>query len=286
MQKKAKPTPAAHGERGSSLSEGVECAVPDPYYSRAVGKALEALDAIGHGARPYTLNEVSILLGLTKASAFRLLYTLESLGYLEKSNEGRYSAHSRTLASVQTRTLNKMMRHGPEALDRLCMEYRETASLAALLDNHIEVMAVAESPQLVRMGNTTGRIVPPHASSLGKAITAFQPPETRDRLLRSYGTAAITPATVVDQIALREEFARIRETGYAEDREESVMGGWCFAAPILNAGGVAIGAVSLSMPRMRLPEMQRRAEMVAALQRTAAALARQYLPGERMGVVA
>lgn len=286
MQKKMKPTPAAQGERLSSAPAPAEKANPDQYFSRAVGKALEALEAIGQGARPYTLNEISHSLGLTKASAFRLLHTLETLGYLTKSEEGRYSAHSRTLARVQTRLLNEVMRHGPEALERLCMQYRETASLAMIFDNHIEVLAVSESPQLIRMGNIQGRIVPPHASSLGKAITAFQPAETRDRLLRSYGTAPITPATLVDEIALRAEFERIREAGFAEDREESVAGGWCFAAPILNAGGVAFGAVSLSLPRMRLPEMEQRGEIVAAVKRTAAAVARQCKPGERMGVMA
>ena len=286
MEKKTKPIPAANGERRPSAPALAERAVPDPYFSRAVGKALEALEKIGEGAHPYSLNEISISLRLTKASAFRLLHTLETLGYLTKSEEGRYSARSRTLARVQTRTLNEAMRCGPETLERLCMEFRETASLAALFDNHIEVLAVAESPQLIRMGNTTGRIVPPHASSLGKAIAAFQPPETRDRLLRSYGTAPITHATLVDEIALRAEFERIRETGFAEDREESVPGGWCFAAPMLNSGGVAFGAVSLSMPKMRLPEMERRGEMVTAVKKAAAEVARQCMPGERMGVVA
>lgn len=288
MQKKTKPMRAATGERPISAPTPAvtEDAHPDPYFSRAVGKALDALEAIGQGARPYTLGEVSTLPGLTKASAFRLLHTLETLGYLSKSDEGRYSAQSRTLRNSQTRMLNGVMRYGPEALERLCMEFRETASLAALFDNHIEVLVVAESQQLVRMGNTTGRIVPPHASSLGKAIAAFQPPETRDRLLRSYGTAALTPATLVDEIALRAEFERIREAGFAEDREESVLGGWCFAAPMLNAAGVAFGAVSLSMPRMRLPEMEQRGEIAMAVKKAAAAVARLCMPDERMGVVA
>ena len=49
-------------------------------------------------------------------------------------------------------------------------------------ENRIEVVATVESPHLIRMGNTVGRILPPHASSLGKAVTAFQREEVRDRL--------------------------------------------------------------------------------------------------------
>jgi len=35
-------------------------------------------------------------------------------------------------------------------------EYCETASMAALFENHVEVVLVFESPQLMRMGNTPG----------------------------------------------------------------------------------------------------------------------------------
>jgi DNA-binding IclR family transcriptional regulator len=35
------------------------------------------------------------------------------------------------------------------------------------------------------MSQTVGRIIPPHASSLGKAITAFQPEAVQERLPRT-----------------------------------------------------------------------------------------------------
>ncbi len=257
MSKRSRPSPANEKK-------------PDKYYSRAVGKALDALDFIGRSPQPATLNEISHILKLTKASAFRILHTLETLGYLSKSADSRYSAASPALVRAQTKLLHDMLRFGAEPLERLSLEFRETASMAVLFENHIEVLAVVESPQLIRMGNTVGRIVPPHASSLGKAITAFQPPETRDRLLRSYGAVPITPATITDEIALRAEYARVQKQGYAEDREESAAGGWCFAAPLLSASGSAFGAVSLSMPILRLPPPGQRAAILAAVKRTAA----------------
>jgi DNA-binding IclR family transcriptional regulator len=153
----------------------------------------------------------------------------------------------------------------------LSLEYCETASMAALFENHIEVVAVFESPQLMRMGNTIGRILPPNASSLGKAVTAFQPPEVSDRLVRSYGTYLFTANTITDEMALREEFARVREQGFAEDVEESIAGGRCFAAPIQRPNGNAIGAVSLSMPKIRYRE-QNREMILAAVRDTARAI--------------
>jgi DNA-binding IclR family transcriptional regulator len=121
----------------------------------------------------------------------------------------------------------------------------------------------------MRMGNTPGRILPPNASSLGKAIAAFQPAEITEKLVRSYGMHYFTPNTIMDEIALREEFAQIRQSGFAEDLEETISGGRCFAAPILRPNGNAIGAVSLSMPLIRFRSEEQRQAIVAAVRETA-----------------
>jgi DNA-binding IclR family transcriptional regulator len=240
----------------------------DPYFSRAVSKALEALDRLSEASEPLTLAQLTAELSLTKASAFRLLHTLESLNYISKMPSGQYFIAGLRHPHLH-RLVNQMMRVGGDVLERLSMEFRETVSLAALFENHIEVVAIVESPQLIRMGNTVGRILPPHASSLGKVITAFQGPEMREKLLRSYGTPILTPRTISDQIALRQEFGLIQRQGHAEDREESALGGHCFAAPILRSDNIAAGAISLSMPQMRLTGPELETEIIKAVSRAA-----------------
>ena len=246
----------------------------DPYFSRAVGKALDALDWLAQAPAPITLNQATSELGLTKASTFRLLHTLEILGYIAKGVDGRYLAVASRPTQIPARLLNQLIRESAPLLDQLALEFRETVGLAALFENHVEVVAVIESPQLVRMGNTLGRILPPHASSLGKAIAAFQTLPVRERLLRSYGTPVFTPNTVSDEMALRSEFEKVRECGYAEDREESNPGGCCFGAPILRSTGFAIAAVSLSMPRIRLTEDSQK-QVILAIKRTASEISRK-----------
>src|SRR5581483_12001407 len=246
-------TPAAKAtEMKRRTLSPIKPAKPDQYNSRAVEKALLALDWISQTSQPANLNQISNVLALTKASAFRILHTLETLGYLTKSQDGRYSTPKRGLSTVQGRTINEMLRLGLGPLQKLSLTFRETVSLAALFENHIEVIAVVESPQLIRMGNVPGQIIPPHASSLGKAIVAFQLPEIRDKLIRSYGTWAFTSKTTADEIGIREQLVRVRALGYAEDQGETVLGGHCIGAPILASNGLAVGAVSLSMPEMRL----------------------------------
>ena len=139
---------------------------------------------------------------------------------------------------------------------------------------------MVESPQTVRMGNTVGRILQPHASSLGKCITAFQPEERREHLLRSYGINAITANTIVDEDALANEFRHIREIGSAMDRGETCLEGHCFGAPIHGPDGDVFAAISISLPISRLgsPAYQ------ARIQERVASTAREI--GRSLGKIA
>ena len=61
------------------------------YHSRAVAKALEILELLGAAGKPLGLNDLAQKLKLSKPSTFRLLFTLEETGYVDKDQEGRYT---------------------------------------------------------------------------------------------------------------------------------------------------------------------------------------------------
>jgi IclR family acetate operon transcriptional repressor len=239
----------------------------DQYFSKIVGKALDALDLVRAAPEPLSLNELTLRIGLAKTSLFRILHTLEVAGYLEREPDGRYVAPAglRPLASGSLQ--EAIIEAAVAPMKELNREFRETVSLAMRFENHIEVIATIESPQLIRMGNTVGRILPPHASSLGKAITAFQPEDRRDSLLRSYGLHRFTPHTIVDERDLKHELERVRTQGFSMDAEESALGGSCFGAPVRAADDAVVGAISLSMPKMRLSSDEHRQAIIAAIRR-------------------
>jgi IclR family acetate operon transcriptional repressor len=253
--------------------------IPDRYFSQAVGKALDALELLKRTERPLPLHELTTRLGGAKASVFRLVRTLQTAGYVSRNDLGLYSLSPDVRALVPTQFVRPLIRAAEPCIRNLVREFRETSSLAALFDNHIEVVAVVESPQMIRMGNTVGRIIPPHASSLGKSITAFQTEERRERLLRSYGIYQYTPHTITDELKLRAEFDRIRSQGYAAEWEESHLQGCCFGVPVLAEDGVAIAAISISMPVMRLEGHEQEARFIAALKQAAQTMSAELRAG-------
>ncbi len=139
---------------------------------------------------------------------------------------------------------------------RFCRNLRskcgETTTLACMFGDYIRVVNVFESPQHIKMSNYVGRILQPFASSLGKAIAAFQDESQVQTLLDVYGVFRLTKHTLVDQLAIRNEFAIVRKQGYAEDNEETVEGGYCIGAPIYAPDKKVVAAISVSSPKFRV----------------------------------
>lgn len=239
-----------------------------PASSRAVTKALAILELLRASEDALPLGVISAQVGLAKPSAYRLLHTLEKVGYLVADAAGRYGMPERVRPAVASRFLNRYLEAALPCMKELVRQQRETVSLAALFENHAEVIAVTESPEIIRMSNVVGRILPPNSSSLGKAICAFQSEERREKLIRSFGIYRFTEASITIADELHGELDRVRQQGFATDIEESVPHGCCYGVPVFGPTGHAIGAISISMPKQRhLPE--RGQHLVEALQAAA-----------------
>ncbi len=248
------------------------------YFSRAVGKAIQMLELLSRNGAPMSLVELSKQTQLTKSSAFRLLQTLETLHYIRRDANGHYLPSHENSAVVSSQYVNALALAAREPMRRLNMEFGETVSLAVLLHNHIEVVHVIESANLIRMTNIAGRILPPHASSMGKVITAWQDAETQKRLLQSYGLVRYNENTIVDENAIEAEYERIRARGYSTDAEESNLGGSCFGMAIFAAPGKVDAAISLSMPTSRMPaDEARQQRIVQALRDAAGEISRKLM---------
>lgn len=235
------------------------------YFSRAVGKAIQMLELLSRSSSPMSLNELSKQTQLTKSSAFRLLQTLETLRYIRRDANGHYLSAQDRNSAVSAQYLNGLVAAAQGAMRKLNMEFGETVSMAVLVSNHIEVVHVIESASLIRMTNFVGRILPPHASSMGKAITAWQDADMRKRLLQSYGLTRYNENTIVDEQTIEEEFEKIRARGYSTDAEETTPGGFCFGASIVSAPSKVEAAISISMPKSRMPDETKKQRLIQAL---------------------
>jgi len=238
------------------LRSATESASNEKYYLRSIGRALEVLDCFD-GKSPLALKDIGAKIRLPESTLFRVLLTLEKHGYLQQAVDGTYQLARKLRFGWISQGADMLRVKARPELDRLVHRFNETASLSYLFDDHIHVLDCIESFHEIRMANRIGRVLPPHCSAMGKAITAFQDRVPAERIIECYGLSRRTEHTITDRGALFAEFERIRETGVASDREESTLGGICFGAAIRNETQPVVAAVSVSTPLVRItPERE------------------------------
>ncbi len=99
-----------------------------------------------------------------------------------------------------------------------------------------------------RTVDTAGRgdvRMPIHCTALGKAIVAFEPLFLGE-LLPYYRFVPYTSRTITEPARFRAELRRVQTCGFACDNEEYKPGFRCVAAPIRDARGRVIAALSVS----------------------------------------
>jgi DNA-binding IclR family transcriptional regulator len=130
----------------------------------------------------------------------------------------------------------------------------ELANLAKYHELHaIYVAQVRAENRAVQMFTQLGARVPLHCTGVGKAMLANLPSREIAHFFETRELQAYTINTINNPIKLKSELECIRRRGYATDEEEREIGVRCIAAPVFQAGGNVIAAVSVSAPPGRIP---------------------------------
>jgi IclR family transcriptional regulator, acetate operon repressor len=141
-------------------------------------------------------------------------------------------------------------------LEELFELTHETIHLGVLEGNEVLYFVKIVGYKAFAIPTRTGGRWPAHASALGKALMAFGPGDPL-QLLPPAGLKPLTPYTITDPHRLQRELAIVRRVGTAIESQEAVLGNACVAAPIFDADGQLVAAVSVSGPPMRLRPTQR-----------------------------
>jgi DNA-binding IclR family transcriptional regulator len=266
-----------------ALQSGDASAADEQYYLRTIGRALEVLDCFD-GQVPLSLKDIGARIDLPETTLFRVLLTLEKHRYLQQHRDGTYQLAPKLIFGWLVQAADHLRAVVRPEIERLANTFNETVSVAYLYDDRIHVLDCMETFHEIRMTNKIGRVLPPHCSAMGKAITAFQERPLADRILEVYGLSPRTDKTIIDRHKLFSEFEEVRRTGIAWDREESIRGGICFSAALRNEGKPVVAAISLSTPVVRMsPEREKeiRAAILEAAGRIAKLLETTSLPRSR-----
>jgi len=188
-------------------------------------------------------------------TAHRILAALTGRRYLardERTRRFRLGPAALELGG-RARAVLDLRQAALPVLRRLARETDETALLTVPNSERDRSVCLerVESAQPLRLSVEPGRRLPLHAGASQKALLAFLAEEETERVAAG-SLERLCGATITDADALRANLAEVRERGWAISFEETNVGVWGVAVPLLDEDGTAVAAVGLAGPSARL----------------------------------
>lgn len=230
-------------------ADEVDGADPDAVI-RSVERSHEVIEALQE-RESATLTEVAEATGLSKGGAYKHLNTLRAAGFVTKSGT-TYRLGFRFLevgGGLRFRfpassTIKSKVRALADETGEACLFTVEERGRAVTLFRETGAHGVFTRTRV-------GTHLYLHQTAGGKAILSQLPAETVEGIVDSVGLPRATENTITDREELRAELDRVRDRGYAFNREESTEGLVAVAAPLV-PGDEVLGACAVAAPRYRV----------------------------------
>ncbi len=204
--------------------------------------------------REWELSELCHTLNMPKTTVHRMLLTLEDEGFvLHESKGGKYSlsyklyrlgrklVDSSNIVETSSQIANKLH----ECID-------ETVNICVPSGIDMIILDKRASSHALRTDNLVGSSFPIFYSASGKACLAFTDSERYPVLLEKIRQETRPIVTDNSFQAFLQEVENARNSGFAYDHEEIFPGVRCIAVPLLDFSNTAAGALSVSVPTIRL----------------------------------
>jgi IclR family acetate operon transcriptional repressor len=141
------------------------------YTIQSIDKALDMIELL---AERGTLSLIGLteLLDQPKSSTYRIVLTLESRGFISRSDEdGKYClGYKQLMIAKYLLERNNLRAAALQEIKKLSERFGDTVNLGVLTDGDIMYVEIIEGSYALRMTDTVGSRQPFHATAIGKAM--------------------------------------------------------------------------------------------------------------------
>jgi DNA-binding IclR family transcriptional regulator len=226
--------------------------VPNPRSKtvQSVDRAIALLRAVANSDGPISLAELSQACGIERPTAWRLLWTLETNGLIEKVPPSHYRLTLGQHVLLPQHAVESLVRFAHPVLQELAQRLDVTASLVHVQPLVLQYIDHVDGPSFA--SPRWDGPISLHGSSPGKAVLAALP-DAEWRAMIGDDLPGLTDTTIVDPDEFALEIARVREQGYAVCRGEDVTYSNGASAAVMFRGR-PIAAIDLWGPDRRILE--------------------------------
>ena len=217
------------------------------YLSGSIKKALSIIECVGNSPKPLRASEVARITELERATAFRILAYLTSLGYVFKDTATNLYSLGHKIFDFGDKSdfLKTLTKYSIQYIQNLSKESQLITYLAVLEGPHImycdKVSPSSESvPRSFRMRQDA------HGTALGKAMLAYKSFDELKDIYKSYSLHKHTKNTITSLESLYVELRKVKRDAYSINMAETFDYVYGVGAPILDTQNRAIAAISLS----------------------------------------
>lgn len=228
--------------------------------NQSVQKAVTLLRATAASADGTSVSALARAAGLPRATALRLIQTMEREGLLLRVPQDDRVLLGPELVRLARRVdMGTLLREVARSrLAELREAVRETVTLSVVApDGGLDLVYQADGPQHLVPRSWVGQRFPMHASSSGKLLLSSYDEGRLERFLRD-PLPAFTPHTITSRRALREELERDRARGYSSTVDEMEEGLASVSVGIFGDSGALVGVVNVTGLSQRFDEAARR----------------------------
>jgi IclR family transcriptional regulator, pca regulon regulatory protein len=229
-------------------------------FVESLDRGLRLLQAFGERPAPMSLSEIAKAADLPRATARRILFTLQHGGYV--SSDGKLFALTPqvlTLAGHYLRSSQLVAVLQP-VLDRIATEAQEISSLAVLDSDEVVFIARSSPARIFTGGVDIGYRLPAFCTAVGRAMLGGLTDAELKIKLGAVSREALTPQTITDPKRLLAAIAADRKQGYSLVDREAEPHFRSIAVPVRRYDGVIASAINIGahVDRISTAEMVRR----------------------------
>ncbi|MFZ2990980.1 DNA-binding transcriptional regulator KdgR [Ideonella sp.] len=218
----------------------------------AVLKVFAILQALSERSET-GISELSVRLAMPKATVYRFLQTMKTLGYVRQEVDSERYGLAMKVFEIGAKALQypDLVEIAKPHMQLLSEVTGETVHLGTLIESEIIYVHKVDSRHMLGMYSKVGRRAPLHCTGIGKVLMAWETPARRDVIIKGCDFKRYRDKTITTREEFEQELERTLAQGFGQDREEFDDHIRCAAIPIFDRLNQPVAGLSVSFPTFR-----------------------------------
>lgn len=246
------------GDKESSMMRKQDSDNMGKYAIQVIGRAMNILDVLSGKPQGLTLDELSNMVGLHRATVYRILTTLELEGFIERTAERpiTYMLGLRCFTlGVRMLAGKSIMPRTQEILDAVAESTGESAGLYVRWGKERSCIASSSSSYPPKYRIEVSQTTSLCTGSAGKLLLAYMPYEEAKSILQeSLPVIRRYPGTPSEVDVVLKELDTIRTKGFSVSAQELSLDAKSIAIPVWNDKNSVFAALGVTATTERFPD--------------------------------